>query len=77
MGKTTQKELKRLAATGAAYDVSNYPDIEMALIVGNGIDKIAFSYGVNGCNGALFRGRNSGALYVVIGRVGNLWHVMA
>ena len=73
----TRKELKRLVATGAAYDVSNIPNSEMELIVRNGITKIAFAYGVNGCSGALFKGNNSGALYVIIGRVGNLWHVMA
>lgn len=77
MGTITRKELKRLAATGAAYDVSNIPNGEMELIVRNGITKIAFAYGTYGCSGALFKGNNSGALYVVIGRVGNLWHVMA
>lgn len=72
--KTTQKELRRLAATGAAVDVSNISNAEMELLA-RGRDNIAFSYGVYGCNGALFS--KDGALYVVIGRVINLWYIMA
>ena len=72
--KITQKELKRLAASGAAVDVSNITNEEMEALA-KGRDDLAFSYGTYGCNGALFS--KGGALYVVIGRVGNLWHVMA
>lgn len=71
--KITLKELKRLAASGAAVDVSNISNEEMILLASGRIN-IAFSYGTYGCNGALFS--KDGTMYAVIGRVGNLWQVM-
>ena len=62
--KVDHKEIVNLVKWGAAIDITSDPapmDSEKSY------EKIAYSMGVNGSNGALFRGE-SGKLYAIIRR---------
>ena len=62
--KVTHKEIENLVKLGVAVNITNDPapmDSEKSY------EKIAYSMGVNGSNGALFRGK-SGRLYAIIKR---------
>ena len=69
MERFTQRELKRLAAIGAAIDVTSAHDRKD---VPESLTQIGYSAGVNGCNGMLLRG-DSGRLYVITKRTPALW----
>lgn len=62
--KVTHKEIENLVKLGAAVNVTNDP---APLESEKYYTKIAYSMGVNGSNGALFRGE-SGRLYAIIQR---------
>lgn len=74
MFKTTQKELKELIRTGAAVDVTTKSDsIKTRDIIPEAYDKIAYSAGIYGANGALYKGCETGQLYAVTARTSNLF----
>lgn len=62
--KVTHKEIENLVKLGAAINITNDP---APLEFEKYYAKIAYSMGVNGSNGALFRGE-SGKLYAIIRR---------
>lgn len=77
MKKATLKQLKTYVATGAAIDLTRkeFDEIDTIRDTERGFDCIAYSAGVNGCNGALFKGNASGKLYVVTARTTALFQV--
>lgn len=64
MEKVTQKFLQSLVLSGAAVDITRAVDYDA---IPERYEKVAYSGGVNGCNGLLFRGE-SGTLYAVTRR---------
>lgn len=73
MYTTTMRELRRLAATGEAIDVSAIPWKEAHELARRPHTRIASSSGKYGLTGIAFRDDEDGQLYVVIGRCSNLW----
>lgn len=72
MIKTTQKELRQVYN---AINLTNVKHIEIEKIrKEKGLNKIAYSAGVYGCNGYLLED-NNGEKYVIIGRVSNMYLV--
>lgn len=68
MEKYTQKGLKNLVKTGAAVDITNYNFTQaQALNRAHSLDKIGYSSGVYGLNGALLQDE-SGTLYAITAR---------
>ena len=62
-------ELKRLVRAGIAQDITNGGEV-----VTEQLEKIAYSCGIYGVNGALLRGRESGTLYAITSRSTALFH---
>ena len=63
MTRTTRRDIRNAAAIDITeYDFNQYKELmerEQTL------DKIMYSVGINGCNGFLYQGRNSGKLYKI------------
>lgn len=75
MIKTTLKELKEMTRHYGALDLTNAKDHEIEEIRQTvGLNKIAYSAGVYGCNGYLLED-NNGKKYTIIGRVSNMYLV--
>ena len=69
MKKYTQRQLKDLARTGAAQDVTRYGFQEMNQFrEGRRLDKIGYSSGVYGINGGLLRDMDTGELFTITAR---------
>ena len=71
MMKVTQKELKQMAQTMYAEDVTNISTkqfIEVSEEENGCFDTIAYSHGIYGCTGKLLRGYVTGKLYVITRR---------
>ena len=66
MLKTTLKEIKKFPA----IDITTWR--EEKLVELPRLEEIAYSIGVYGCNGKLFRGTD-GELYKIVGRTTNLF----
>lgn len=69
MKKYKQKELKKMVENGLAVDVTR---IKSRNEINESYEKIGYSEGVNGLNGALFKGCESGNLYAVTSRATTL-----
>lgn len=63
MERTTLKELRRLVRNGSAENVTECKQITES------VERICYSSGVYGLNGALLRGEETGKLYAIIGRL--------
>lgn len=75
MIKTTQRELKEMSRHYGAIDITNAQHNVIEEIRKTvGLNKIAYSSGVYGCNGYLLED-NNGKKYVIIGRVSNIYVV--
>ena len=66
MLKTTQKEIKKFPA----IDITTWREEKLAELPR--LEGIAYSIGIYGCNGKLFRGTD-GELYKIVGRTTNLF----
>lgn len=77
MKKVTLKQLKTYVATGAAADLTKkeFDEIDALRDTERGFDCIAYSVGINGCNGVLLKGSKSGKLYAVTARNTALFQV--
>lgn len=77
MKKATLKQLKAYVATGAAIDLTleGFDKIDTIREEERGFDRIAYSVGINGCNGVLLKGIKSGKLYAVTARNTALFQV--
>lgn len=69
MERYTQKELRKLVASGVATDISKTHDYNA---VPRPYDTVGYSKGIYGCNGKLLKDEN-GRLYVIIGATSALY----
>lgn len=76
MKKYTQKQLKELVKQGIAIDITNYSFIQTNELLNNiDIEKIAYSRGINGLNGGLFKDNKTNKLYAITARNSTLLQV--
>lgn len=68
MFKTTQREIRRYISTGVAIDVTTAQELPKCY------DKVAYSSGVYGINGGLYKD-GSGNLYAITARSTNLFRI--
>ena len=73
MKKVTQKQIKNLVAIGGAKSADNLTQKQMDVL--RPVERLAYSRGVYGANGLLFRGADS-ALYAVTGRNSALFYFL-
>ena len=67
--KLTLKQIKEIASAGRVIDITHTPED----FVKEPLNLIGVSHGVYGCNGKLFQGEQTKDLYVIIGRVPNIF----
>ena len=70
MTKFTQKQLKEMAKSGIAEDISrgtNTTRNELESVEG-WLSQVGYASGVYGCSGMLLKGHNTGKLYVITSR---------
>ena len=70
MTKFTQKQLRKMVSNGIAEDISrgtNETRNEIESVEGC-LNQVGYASGVYGCNGMLFKGRNTGKLYAITSR---------
>ena len=70
MIKFTQKQLREMVTNGIAEDISrgtNETRNEIESAEG-WLSQVGYASGVYGCNGMLFKGRNTGKLYAITSR---------
>ena len=67
--KLTLKQIKEIASAERVNDITSAPKN----FVKEPLNLIGISCGVYGCNGKLFQGEQSKELYVIIGRVSNIF----
>lgn len=70
MIKFTQKQLKEMAKNGIAEDISRGTnETRNEIEAGEGwLTQVGYASGVYGCNGMLFKGKNTGKLYAITSR---------
>lgn len=70
MRKYTQKELKALARTGAAVDITNHGTEQYKELLKRekDFDRLGYSSGIYGINGGLIQGQETGTLYAITAR---------
>lgn len=76
MMKYTLKQLKDMRDQGAAIDLTSKGTNESYNEIMNNegyLSQIGYAAGVYGCNGKLFKGHNSGSLYVITARTNALF----
>ena len=73
MIRTTQKEIKKLAARYTDITHCNNNDRDVIIAREGWLDQIAYSAGVYGCNGVVYRGNNTGEIYVIADRTSALY----
>lgn len=68
MIRTTQKELRKLASIYT--DITQATDVDHTAIMKKEgwLDQIMYAAGTYGCNGKVFRGHNTGELYIITRR---------
>lgn len=71
--KLTQKDLKQMATSGAAIDITNVSDEEAKEIRSRKLNTVAISRGTYGMNGALLKDKE-GKTYVITARNSNLFY---
>ena len=70
-----QKEIKRLINNGSAIDVTHWnTDCLYKLMHGAAVEKLFYSHGVNGCNGAVIE--VNGKMYAVASRCSNMYIIL-
>lgn len=70
MTKFTQKQLKEMAKSGIAEDISrgtNTTRNELESVEG-WLSQVGYASGVYGCSGMLLKGHNTGKLYAITSR---------
>lgn len=69
MTKYTQKQLRAMIRDGLATDITNGTiETRKEIEEKEGYyTQVGYSAGVYGCNGMLFKGHNTGALYAIVG----------
>ena len=72
MKKYTQKYFRELVKLGLAIDITT-ADSKTIDELYYKVDKIGYSMGINGTNGALFEDTKTGQKYVITARNGNLF----
>ncbi len=70
--KTTLKEIKNAIRAKVAQDIT-YTERNA---IQEHLTNIAYSVGIYGVNGALFRGDESGTLYAITARTANLFYYL-
>ena len=76
MTKYTLKQLKAMKNQGIAIDLTNKGTNESYNEIMNNegyLLQVGYAAGVYGCNGKLFKGHNSGNLYVITARTNALF----
>lgn len=70
MIKFTQKQLWEMVANGTAEDISRGTNETRNKIeaVEGWLTQVGYASGVYGCNGMLFKGKNTGKLYAITSR---------
>lgn len=70
MIKFTQKQLREMVVNGMAENISNGTNETRNEIesVEGWLTQIGYASGVYGCNGMLFKGKNTGKLYAITSR---------
>lgn len=69
MKKYTQREIKRLASSGAAHDITTYNFNQMRdFLAAHSLEKIGISRGVYGINAGLLKDAETGELYAITAR---------
>lgn len=77
MTRTTLKELRNLVSMHLAKDITNYTHEEItAFLRRHDIDRIMYSFGTYGTNGALVRDRDTGELFAITARSATLFCVL-
>ena len=77
MTRTTLKELRNMVSMHLAQDITNYTHEEItAFLRHRDIDRIMYSFGTYGTNGALVRDRDSGELFAITARSATLFCVL-
>lgn len=76
MKKYTQRQLKEFVNQGIAIDITNYSFEQTNELLNNiDIKKIAYSRGINGLNGGLFKDNKTNKLYAITARNSTLLQV--
>lgn len=77
MKRYKQKELKEFIRMGIAEDITKLSNESIKEIKDNekGLENIGLSIGTYGMNGGLFKGYESGKLYVITSRNSNLFYL--
>ena len=73
MRKYTLKELRELVRFGVAENYTNKPSEYIYTL--RRLEKVGYSSGVYGINGALVEDTETGQLYAIIGRNSNLFRI--
>lgn len=70
MMKVTQKELRSMARVPYCEDITHAREEDYQRIMKEEIwlETIAYSAGMYGCSGRLYRGHNTGKMYVITSR---------
>ena len=71
MMKFTLKDLKSLLNHAGVVDLTHATEEDRRRVMSDELgwlDQIGYAAGVYGCNGKLFRGHETGLLYVIAGR---------
>ena len=75
MTKFTQKQLKEMAKSGIAEDISrgtNTTRNELESVEG-WLSQVGYASGVYGCSGMLLKGHNTGKLYAITSRTSAIY----
>ena len=75
MMKVTQKDLRNMATQPYCEDIthSTERDYQRIRLEEGWLDPIAYSTGLNGTSGRLYRGHTTGKMYVITSRTTALW----
>ena len=73
MTKTTQKEIKALAARYTDLTHANDNDRKVIMEREGWLEQLMYSAGRDGCNGVVYRGATTGEIYVIAGRTSALF----
>lgn len=69
MKKYTQREIKRLATSGAARDITAYNFKQMRdFLATHSLEKIGISCGIYGINAGLLKDTETGEIYAITAR---------
>lgn len=77
MLKVTQKQIKECLGQPGAVDITkkSYEEVREIKEVEGWLIEFAYSQGLYGCNGAIWRGAKTGTLYIVTSRTASLFAI--